>query len=718
MNSLFQYLVLLLILSALFGCQKNSSFECEWPSYQGGDGRNQYSELAQLTVENVSELEVAWTYSAGDLEGRTQIQCNPVIRDGILYGTSPKLSVFALNAATGEELWRFDPNKALQEAGETVNYHVNRGVALWESGVDRRIFMTLGSWLFCIDAKTGKLAQSFADQGRVSLRTGLGERAQDLYVIATTPGTIFENTLILGTRVSENVDAAPGHIRAFDVRTGKVVWTFHTIPEPGQLGSDTWPEGYHEFAGGANSWSGMSIDRGRGMVYVPTGSASFDFYGGNRHGENLFANCILALDARTGERKWHYQTVHHDIWDRDLPAPPNLVTLTIDGKRRDAVAQITKSGHVFVLDRDTGEPLHPIEERAFPPSDIPGEQAWPTQPIPVKPPAFSRQRFDMEDATNISPEANAYARGILANVRSDGQFIPPSLEGTIIYPGFDGGGEWGGASVDPHTGIMYVNANEMPWIMTLVETNRPSAESGEIKSMSDLGETLYGGRCAFCHGPERQGDPTGTFPNIQTVGERLKREEIVEMLKTGKGFMPSFRQLGDMQLDAIVSFLLGEEGGEVDPHAIGIRANDKVLPYSHTGYNRFFDQEGYPAVKPPWGTLNAIDLNKGEILWKVPLGEFEELTERGIPKTGTEGYGGPVATAGGVIFIAASKDEHIRAFEKRTGTELWKYKLPAGGYATPSVYEVDGRQYVVIACGGGKMGTASGDQYIAFALPE
>ena len=718
MKSLFQYLLSLLILSALLGCQKSPSVEREWPSYQGGDARNQYSELEQITPENVSALEVAWTYSAGDLEGRTQIQCNSIIKDGRLYATSPQLSVFALNAATGEEIWRFDTVKSLGDEEINFGMNANRGVVLWEKGDDRRILMTLGSWLFCIDADTGEPIASFGENGRASLKQDLGERAQDLYVVSTTPGTIFEDTLVLGTRVSENVDAAPGHIRAFDVKTGEVVWTFHTIPEPGQLGSDTWPDGYHEFAGGANSWAGMSIDRERGIVYVPTGSASFDFYGGNRHGENLFANCIIALDARTGERKWHYQTVHHDIWDRDLPAPPNLVTLTIDGKRRDAVAQITKSGHVFILDRDTGEPLHPIEERAFPPSDIPGEQAWPTQPIPVRPPAFSRQRFDMEDATNISPEANAYVKGILANVRSDGQFIPPSLEGTIIYPGFDGGGEWGGASVDPHTGIMYVNANEMPWIMTLVETNRPDAESGEIKSMSDLGESLYGGRCAFCHGPDRQGDPTGTFPNIQTVGERLKREEIVEMLKTGKGFMPSFRQLGDMQLDAIVSFLLGEEGGEVDPHAIGIRANDKVLPYSHTGYNRFFDQEGYPAVKPPWGTLNAIDLNKGEILWKVPLGEFEELTERGIPKTGTEGYGGPVATAGGVVFIAASKDEHIRAFEKRTGTELWKYKLPAGGYATPSVYEVDGRQYVVIACGGGKMGTASGDQYVAFALPE
>ncbi len=475
--------------------------------------------------------------------------------------------------------------------------------------------MTIGSWLLCLDAVNGEPEPGFGEGGRASLKTGLGERAADLHVVSTTPGTVFEDLLIVGTRVSENVDAAPGHIRAFDIRTGEVVWTFHTIPQRGEFGVDTWPVNAYEYAGGANSWAGMSIDSERAIVYVPTGSASFDFYGGNRVGDNLFANCILALDARTGERKWHYQVVHHDIWDRDLPAPPNLVELTIDDEKRSALAQITKSGHVFVLDRDTGVPLHPVEERPFPPSDLEGEITSPTQPIPLRPEPFARQRFDFEDATNISVEANQYVTGILANLRSDGQFIPPSKEGTIIFPGFDGGGEWGGASVDPQTGIMYVNSSEMPWIMTMVETKRATAKVGESTRLADLGEEIYQNRCAFCHGPNRQGDPTGTFPNIQSVAEKLKQEDVMAMLKEGKGFMPSFKHLGEARLDAVVAFLYGSSE-EVDPHMRGLSANEDALPYSHTGYNRFFDQEGYPAVKPPWGTLNAIDLNKGEMYRK------------------------------------------------------------------------------------------------------
>ena len=713
-------IIYLLPLVILFSACRPSgeSIEREWPSYQGGDKRNQYSQLSQITRENVADLEVAWTYRAGEIDRRTQIQCNPIIKNGVLYGTAPQLKVFALEAATGRVIWEFDPKEYLTSAGIEFGMNANRGVVLWEDDGDSRVFVTLSHWLICIDAEIGEAVASFGDGGRTSLKQGLGERSKDLHVISTTPGALFEDLLIVCTRVSENADAAPGHIRAFNVRTGEVAWTFHTIPQPGEFGIETWPEGAHEEVGGANSWSGMSVDRERGMVFVPTGSASFDFYGGNRHGENLFANCILALDARTGERKWHYQTVHHDIWDRDLPAPPNLITLTIDGTRRDAVAQITKSGHVFVLDRDTGEPLHPVEELPFPRSDLEGEQAWATQPIPVRPEPFSRQRFDLKDATDISEASNKYVTGILENLRSDGQFIPPSKEGTVIFPGFDGGGEWGGASVDPSSGIMYVNGSEMAWIMTMVESGgglEPDAEG--VTRLADYGKSLYMGRCAFCHGPELQGDPTGTFPNIQTVKERLPREAIVELLKNGKGFMPSFKQLGAMKMDAIAAFLLGEDS-EMDPHALGMSSNEVALPYTHTGYNRFFDQEGYPAVKPPWGTLNAIDLNKGELLWKSVLGEFEELTERGIPKTGTENYGGPVATDGGLIFIAASKDEHIRAFDKDTGEELWKFKLPAGGYATPSVYEADGRQFVVIACGGGKMGTDPGDSYVAFALPE
>lgn len=696
-----------------------ASMSNEWPTYQGDDGRNQFSQLKQINKENLSKLKVAWTYRTGDLDldNRAQIQCNPIIKNGILYGSSPKLKVFALDAATGKRKWEFDAKKQLPDENINFGMNVNRGVTFWGNEKDQRILFTIGSWLYCLNAKDGKPITSFGENGRTSLKQKLGTRSEKLYVVSTTPGVIFENLLILGTRVSENIDAAPGHIRAFDIKTGEVVWTFHTIPQEGEFGADTWPKDVRENMGGANSWAGMSIDKKRELVFVPTGSASFDFYGGNREGKNLFANCILALDAKTGKRKWHYQTVHHDIWDRDLPAPPNLVSVIIEGKKRDAVAQITKSGFVFLLDRDTGEPLHAVEEKPFPSSDLEGEKTWPTQPIPTKPEPFARQEFKENDITNISQEAHDYVKSILDNVRSDGQFIPPSREGSILFPGFDGGGEWGGASVDPNSGIMYVNASEMPWILTMVDVEQKKLQEGDKVKLAEIGENLYKINCALCHGQERQGDPTGTHPNIQEVGTRLNSQEILTLLNSGKGFMPSYEHLSKEKKEAIIAFLLDEKI-EVDAHAYGMKSNEEALPFTHTGYNRFLDQEGYPAVKPPWGTLNAIDLNLGKLLWQVPLGELEELTKRGIPKTGTENYGGPVATAGGLIFIGATKDEYFRIFDKENGKELWKYKLPAGGYATPSIYEVNKKQYVVIGCGGGKMGTKSGDSYIAFSLSE
>ncbi|WP_157638116.1 PQQ-binding-like beta-propeller repeat protein [Flexithrix dorotheae] len=726
--SVTNYSVCLFFLMGIYACSTITHEEesvrenkNEWPAYQGDKGRNQYSNLKQINKENVTSLKVAWEYKTNDLDpdGHAQIQCNPIIIDGIMYGTSPRLKVFAINAATGEEKWVFNPNANAE--GEKMNYgmNVNRGVTYWEKGNDKRILFTSGPVLYCLNADTGQPVKSFGIDGQTSLKQNLGGRSADLYVVSTTPGVAFNDLLIIGTRVSENVDAASGYIRAFNIKTGEVAWTFHTIPKPGEFGFDTWPEDAHNSIGGANSWSGMSLDEKRGIVFIPTGSAAFDFYGGNRKGENLFANCVLALNASTGERIWHYQTVHHDVWDRDLPAPPNLITVNHNGKEIDAVAQITKSGFVFLFNRETGEPLFPIEEKPFPKSDLEGEETWPTQPIPTLPPPFARQQMKEGDITNISQESHDYVRGILANVRSDGQFVPPSKEGTIIYPGFDGGGEWGGASFDQQSGIMYVNANEMAWILTMVEVGKDKkvSEDGGKELLADAGASIYQVNCAICHGQERQGDPSGTYPPLKNIGEKYKKAEILALVNSGKGFMPSFGHLEDGQKEALLAFLLNLEDEVTDAHELGMESNKTALPYTHTGYNRFFDHLGYPAVKPPWGTLNAIDLNKGEILWKVPLGEFEELTDKGIAKTGTENYGGPVATDGGLIFIGASKDEYFRAFDKDTGEELWKYKLPAGGYATPAVYEADGKQYVVIACGGGKMGTKSGDSYVAFALP-
>ena len=680
----------------------------DWPVYQGGKSSNQYSSLRQITPQNVHLLAPAWEYHSenGDSLERTQIQCNPIIINGILYGTSPKLKVFALNAATGKRLWEFNPNK---ETNYAMN--VNRGVTFWTDGKEKRILFAAGSELFALNTANGQLIETFGDNGKVNLKVGLGENAKDKYVAATTPGVICKDLLIIGSRVSENAGGAPGFIQAFNVKSGKLEWVFHSIPQPGEFGYDTWPEDAWKEAGGANSWAGMSLDEKRGVVYIPTGSAAFDFWGGNRKGQNLFANCVLALDAATGKRIWHYQTVHHDLWDRDLPAPPNLVTVTHNGKKADAVAQITKSGFVFLFDRETGEPLFPVEEIPVPKSNLQGEETWPTQPIPVKPPPFSPQSLTMDNITDISPEAHDFVASILKNVQTGRQFIPPGTEGTVIFPGFDGGGEWGGAACDPESAVMYVNGSIMPWILTMIKID------SNTKTKAHPGARIYQVNCAMCHGQNREGKPAANYPGLQNMQQKMTKEEILQIMNTGKGFMPSFGHLKKEEKDVMADFLFNEKVA-TDAHLQGLENNENKVPYTHTGYNRFFDQNGYPAVKPPWGNLSAIDLNKGTILWQVPLGEEEELAKKGIHNSGTENYGGPAVTAGGLIFIGASKDGYFRAFDKATGKELWKYKLPAGGYATPSVYEVNGKEYVVIACGGGKMGTKSGDSYVAFALKE
>ena len=702
----------------IYNCVGTNEKYTNWETYQGDSGRNQYSSLKQINKSNVGGLEVAWKYKTNDkLRSNSQIQCNPIVVDNVLYGTSPSIKLFALNAATGELLWEFDPELEFSP-------HVNRGVTYWESGNDKRIFFTAGSLLFGINAKTGKPVVSFGTNGVTSLKSGLGAWAADLYVISSTPGLVYKDYLIIGSSVSESAGAAPGYIRAFNARDGSVEWVFHTIPKPGEFGYDTWPEDAYKRVGGANSWAGMSLDEERGVIYAPTGSASFDFWGGNRKGANLFANSIIAIEAETGKRVWHYQTIHHDLWDRDLPAPPNLVTVNHNGTTIDAVSQTTKSGHVFLFNRDTGEPLFPIEERPVGKSDLIDEETWPTQPFPLKPPPFARQHFTEELITDISPEAHEYVKAIWSTTRTGKQFIPPSTQGTMYFPGFDGGAEWGGASFDPTTNILYVNSNEMPWIQHMVELDLSMDKESRPKTIKDIGEKIYKSNCALCHGQDRKGNTSGSYPSLVSVKDRISRDELITILKNGQGFMPSFGQLSNDKNDALIAFLFDEQvnndkkklfDGYVD--SLLNEMEESSFPYTHTGYNRFFDEEGYPAVKPPWGTLNAIDLNKGEILWQVPLGEFEELTKRGIPKTGTENYGGPVVTASGLIFIAGTMDEHIRAFDKDTGEEIWKHKLPAGGYATPSVYEVNGKQYVAIACGGGKMGTKPGDYYLAFALP-
>ena len=693
-----------------------SAADSNWGTYLGDKASSHYSTLKQITPRNVAKLEVAWTFRAGgmDTNNRSQIQCNPLVIDGVLFGTTPDLQLFALDAATGRELWRFNPAsvKGITKAG------VNRGLVHWGTGAERRILYGNDRFLHAIDAATGQRIPSFGDGGSIDLKRDLGRDVSGLSVQSTTPGVVYGDLLIMGMRLGEGpAPAAPGHIRAYDVRTGKLAWRFNSIPHPGEPGYETWPPNAYQYIGGVNVWTGFALDEKRGLVFCPTGSAAFDFWGGNRIGQNLFANCLIALDAKTGKRVWHQQLVHHDLWDRDLPAPPNLLTVTHGGKRIDAVAQVTKSGHVFTFNRETGEPLFPIREVPVPMSDLQGESAWPTQPVPSKPAPFSRQLFTYNDITDISPESHRQVLERFTKIRPHTPFLPPSREGTIIFPGFDGGAEWGGAATDPD-GVLYVNGNEMPWVMTMVETK---SKGGEPLA---TGEAIFTQICAACHGLDRMGNKAQNVPPLLGVEQRLKKPDVLALLKTGKGVMPAFDFLTENQRQLVVDYLLGSAPTAVPVNDRGrkeeLGGGDVLgtIPYTMTGYHRWLDTNGYPAIKPPWGTLNAIDLNTGEYRWRVTLGEWPELTAKGIPPTGTENYGGPVVTAGGLVFIAASRDEHLRAFDRKSGKELWKAKLPAAGYATPATYSVNGRQYLVIACGGGKIGTKSGDAYVAFALPK
>jgi quinoprotein glucose dehydrogenase len=596
-----------------------SARDVDWKCVGGDKGCTRYSALKQINRSNISSLQLAWTYHTGDAGSgnSTTIECTPIVIEGVMFITTATSIVAALDADTGRERWRFNPNAGVKRTQPRASGGVNRGVAYWSNGKQARVFVGVADGrLISLDARSGIPDSCFGSAGTIELRDGMDVDLNGIGYGPTSAPAICGDIIIVGFSCPEGGRPAPGDPRAFDVRTGKELWRFHTIPRPGEIGHDTWEGDSWRHSGAANNWGGTSVDEKRGLIFIGTGSASPDFYGGNRKGDNLFANCTICLDARSGKRMWHFQTLRHDLWDHDLPIYPNLVTVIQNGRKVDAVAQVTKTGYVFLFDRVDGHPLFAIENRATPASDLPGEQAARTQPFPVKPPPFAQQSIESCDLSDISPETHAEVLAQFHKYRGGPAFTPPSTNGTIVIPGFHGGATWSGASFDPTTGILYVNSNEQP--------------------------------------------------------------NIVHMI-----------------------------------------ADDGPEPYRPTGYFRFVDKNGYPAIKPPWGLLNAINLNKGEILWQVPLGEFPELTARGIPQTGTENFGGTIVTAGGVVFIGGSKDEKFHAFDKSTGKLLWQYQLDAGGYATPCTYSVKGRQYVAIAAGGGgKLGTRSGDSFVAFAVPE
>jgi quinoprotein glucose dehydrogenase len=666
----------------------------DWPAYGGAPENTHYSTLAQINRANVKQLSVAWSFDTGEEGG---LQTSPLIVDGVLYGLSPTQNVFALDAATGKQLWKFDSG--------VIGSQPNRGLAYWTDGRDKRILVGVMNFLYALDAATGKPISDFGTEGRIDLPENLGRQpagSQSIYL--TSPGIIYKDLVIVGGRNPETLPAPPGDIRAYDVRTGRLRWSFHTIPRPGEFGHDTWPPEAWRTSGAANNWAGMALDQKRGIVYVPTGSAAFDFYGADRLGDNLFANCLIALNAATGERLWHFQGVRHDLWDRDFPSPPALLSVKRDGKEIDAVAQTTKQGFVYLFDRTNGKPLFPIELRKYPASTVSGEVAAPQQPLPTRPAPFARQLLTENLLTNRTPVVHQWALEQFRKFRSEGQFVPFSVGiDTVIFPGFDGGAEWGGPAVDPDTGIIYVNSNDVAWTGALAPNTGPNSP-----------RSIYLSQCGICHGEKMTGSPPA-MPSLVGVADRLTAKQIATTIQSGKGRMPGFPNLTQNQVLSLVDYLTGTQTKEL----ASSEPVSTAMKFRFTGYHKFLDPEGYPAVAPPWGTLNAINLNTGEYVWKISFGEYPELAAKGQKNTGTENYGGPIVTAGGLLFIGATNfDKKFRAYDKSTGELLWEFTLPFSGNATPATYEINGCQFVVIAAGGGKdPKSSSGGVYVAFALP-
>jgi quinoprotein glucose dehydrogenase len=662
--------------------------DVDWPAYGGGPAGLRYSPLKQINRSNVARLHVAWTYDTAESPGDPQTQ--PILVGGVLYGITPTHKVIALDGATGKLMWTF--NSGVRGRGP------NRGLTWWSNGAERRLFAAVQGFLYALDPATGRPIADFGTEGRVDLRENLGRDPSKQSWVLTSPGIVYRDLIIVGGRLPEALPAPPGDIRAYDVRSGKLRWTFHTIPRPGEFGYDTWPADAWTYTGAANNWAGMALDEKRGIVYAPTGSAASDFYGADRIGDNLFANTLLALNAATGERIWHFQAVRHDIWDRDFPTPPLLVTVKHKGRMVDAVAQASKQGWVYLFDRASGAPLFPLESRAYPASEVPGERAAPEQSLPTAPAAYARQSLTEDMLTNRTPEAHAWALAQFRKLRSAGQFLPfDSKAETIIFPGFDGGAEWGGQAFDPATGLLYLNSNEMAWRSFLAET-KPGGG----------GRELYLANCATCHGDDLRGSP----PQIPAVPGARPKEQIAGIIREGGGRMPSFPQLSAAEVSAITAYLLSGESRE----PAGASTAAERPRFRFTGYHKFVDPDGYPAIAPPWGTLNAIDLNTGKYAWRIPLGEFPDLADK---TTGSENYGGPIVTVGGLVWIAATNyDRKFRAFDKATGKLLWETTLPLAGNATPITYELGGKQYVVIYATGGKSGKwgPSGGVYVAFGL--
>jgi quinoprotein glucose dehydrogenase len=673
------------------GGKAKAGHNTDWATYNGSPDNLHYSSLKQINDENVAQLKPVWSYDTHEKGG---LETQPLIANGVLYGYTPRQDVFALNAATGELIWNFNSG-----AGATKP---QRGLAYWTDGKEKRIFAAIGHYVYALDATTGKVLSGFGKDGRIDLRENLGRDVDTMSLYISSPPSIYKDLIIVGDGTPESLPSPPGDIRAYDAQTGQMRWIFHTIPHPGEFGYRTWPAEAWKTSGSANNWCGMAVDTERGIVYVPTGSAATDWYGADRVGDDLFANSLIALDATTGKRLWHFQAVHHDLWDRDFPSPPTLVTVRRGGKDVPAVAQTSKQGYLYLFNRVNGTPLFPMETKKYPASTVPGEVASPVQTLPTKPAPFSRQRLTQDLLTDRTPKAHEWALQHLRSWVSEGQFVPNRVgKSTVMFPGWDGGAEWGGSAYDPDTHILYINANDVGLTESLAKHEGGTA-----------GKSVYQSQCAVCHGQNREGTPP-TTPALVNLQEKLSTEQISSIVEHGRGRMPGFSGLSAADRRAVASFILNGDSGQTS-------STSGKVTYDTTGYHKFLDEEGYPAVKTPWGTFNAINLDTGEYVWKIPFGEYPELVAQGLGTTGSENYGGPVVTAGGVVFIAATVvDKKIRAYDKRTGKLLWEYLLPYPANSTPAVYEIDGREYLVIASGGGRdPRIPTGGVYVAFALPQ
>jgi quinoprotein glucose dehydrogenase len=709
------------VLASLASC--HSSRDIDWPVFGGSAAQSRYVDYRAITPENVGRLNVAWMYPVTD---GNVYQFSPVIADGVMYVLANNNSLVALDAATGKELWSRPGYQGI----------ARRGINYWKSkaGADRRLLLTSGERLIALDARTGEPIDSFGTKGAVDLREGLArDPATVRRVQSASPGAIFDDLILMGSSPGEGYISPPGYLRAYNVVTGKLAWVFHTIPQPGEYGYDTWPKDAWRYAGGANDWGEITVDAERGIAYFPLGSPTYDYYGADRIGANLFGNCLLALDARTGKRLWHFQTVHHDLWDYDLTAAPQLLTVTRDGKRIPAVAQATKHGFLFVFDRVTGEPLFKIEERPVPPSTMPGEQAWPTQPFPVGLPVTARQQLTAADLTTVflTPNERAAWLARIAGDRS-GLFLPLSEVETIAVPGGVGGTNWGNTAANPERGILYVMNQDFPSFYRLEKedrTHRPATNGLQqfTRAQITAGEGAYKLYCQVCHGGDRQGGNNG--PALLALQGKISYDELHTIVTQGQNRMPAQPHLDDETITALLAFL---SGGRAPQFSVGGDYPEGVAAPAvqyRTDYGLSFPH----IMAPPWSTIMAVDLNSGKLLWKVPLGQDEEasklgLTGTGVPR-GTQ-RNGMIVTATGVVFSTA-KDGHVYAFDASDGRMLWSGALPMGTEGLPAMYVLNGRQYLVVNATtpltwgpksresgiGSSLPTGKGG-YVVFSLPE